>query len=151
MDTKDKTDIVMALREVARGIEHGDADALSLMQALGTELLVLALESGPRAAEISDAAPDVVEGLIRRELAAIIDTIAMLHQHRIKETDILTERLVRMFDPAMAWNEAINRAIEAKKQAKETIDPQLLYMSPQQKFMFETFQIPTTMKALRSA
>ncbi len=39
--SSEKTDIIMALREVARGMEQGNPDILALMQVLGTELLVL--------------------------------------------------------------------------------------------------------------
>lgn len=158
MNSNDKTDIVMALREAARGIEQsiGDSLALQVMQMIGTELLVLALKSGPLLAEIEgeNAPPerrqdraDHLERLIRVELIAIADTIARLHEHRIKEGDILNERLTRTFDPYLVWNESINRAIAAKLAAKETV----VQPSPQQKFSFEKFQFPSTMNALLNA
>lgn len=155
---KDKVEIVVALREAAKGIEQstGTDLALNLMQAVGTELLVLALKNGPLLDEISgENAPKetkalreaALEMMIRTELAAIVDTIVSMHKHRIKESDILTERLTRMFDPALAYNEAINRAIEAKKAKGETI-PQL---TDQQMWMWENMQLPSLMSALRNA
>lgn len=156
--TKDKTDIVVALRECARGIEQSlDPDlTLKVMQSIGTELLVLALKHGPLLVEIEgeNAPPEHretraehLENLIRVEIAAIADTIAKLHEHRITEGDLLNERLTRQFDPYAAWNEAINRAIAKKLAAKELV----VGPSPQQKFAFEKFQFPSTMNALRNA
>lgn len=155
---KDKVEIVLALRETAKGIEQstGTDLALNLMQAVGIELLVLALKNGPLLDEISgEDAPEktkalreaALEMMIRTELAAIADNIASMHEHRIKESDILNERLVRMFDPALAYNEAINRAIEAKKAKGE----QIKLLTPQQKWMFDNMQLPTLMSALRNA
>jgi hypothetical protein len=142
MEATDKTDIVMALREVARGIEQDAPNALELLQAVGTEMLVLALKNGD-----SDMPPAVVEMLARREVMAIADSLARFHQHYVTEVEILNERLVRQFDPAMAWNEAINRAIVAKKAAGEEV----VMMTPTQQAMFDRFQVPTTMKRLQSA
>lgn len=156
--SKDKTDIVMALRETAKGIEQSVTPnlTLSLMQAIGTELLVLALKNGPLLDEISgEDAPAktkalreaALEMMIRIEIKAIADTIASMHEHRIKESDILTERLTRMFDPAPAYNEAINRAIEAKKAKGEEI----IELTGTQKWMFDNMQLPSLMSALRNA
>lgn len=144
LTAEDKTDIVKGLREVARAIEQGQGNRLALMQAIGTELLVLALKNGPNEADLP---PEKIEGLIRIELGAIVDTIVRMHEGRIAEADVLNERLTRMFDPYLAWNEAINRAIEKKKAAGgEVVQP-----SPQQKFMFEKFQFRSTMNALINA
>lgn len=153
----DKTAIVVALREVARAIEHNHPNSLNLMQAIGTELVVLALKNGPLLDEITndeemseelrDKRKNYLEGMIRAEVAAIVDSIARFHEHKIAEVDILNERLTRMFDPAMAWNEAINRAIAAKKKAGLAIR----VMTSQQKVAFETFQLPSTMMALKNA
>lgn len=156
--SKDKTDIVMALRETAKGIEQSVSPnyTLNLMQAVGTELLVLALKNGPLLDEISgsDATEETkalreaaLEMMIRIEIKAIADTIASMHEHRIKESDILTERLTRMFDPALAYNEAINRAIEAKKAKGEEITQ----LTGRQKWMFDNMQLPSLMSALRNA
>lgn len=142
MTPEDKTDIIKALRDVARGIEQGAPNALDLMQAVGTEMLVLALKDGA-----SDIEPARAEALAKREIMAIADSMAKFHQHYATEVEILNDRLMRQFDPAMAWNEAINRAIVAKRAAKE----EAIEMTPPQRFMFETYQVPTTMKALRSA
>lgn len=142
MTPTDKTDIVMALREVARGIEQGSENHLELMRAIGTELLVLALKDGA-----GQMPPAVAELLARREISAIADSMARYHANYVTEVEILNERLVRTFDPAMAWNEAINRAIEAKKAAREEI----IEMTPPQQFMFKSLQVPATMKALASA
>lgn len=158
MTPKDKTDIVMALREAARGIEQsiGPDLALQVMQVIGTELLVLSLKNGPLLDEIEgeNAPPEHretraehLEHLIRLEIVAISDTIARLHKHRITESDILNERLTRIFDPYLAWNEAINRAIEKKLAAKETV----VQPTEAQKFSFEKFQFPSTMNALLNA
>lgn len=144
MDTKDKTDIVMALREVATAVEQNKPGAQHALQSLSTEMLVLAVKNAPMLAGI---APDDAEALARRELAAVVVSIAMFQQNKMSETEIINARLVRQFDPAMAWNEAINRAIVSKKAAGEEI----VMMTPTQQKMFEAFQVPTTMKALRSA
>jgi hypothetical protein len=142
LTAKDKTDIVMALREVARGIEQDSPNTLELMQAIGTELLVLALKEGA-----SDLPPAVAEMVARREISAIGDSMSRLHHHFITEVGILNERLVRIFDPAMAWNEAVNRAILAKQAAREEV----IQMTPAQKFMFDSLQVPSTMKRLKEA
>lgn len=144
MDGKDKADIIVALRECAGALEQGHPDALTLLQALGTEMLVLGLKNGPALASVPE---DQVEALVRREVFAVADSIASFHQHKVTEVEILNARLVRQFDPAMAWNEAINRAIAAKKAKREEV----IDLTPPQRFMFETYQVPTTMKALRSA
>lgn len=157
--SKDKLDIIMALRETAKGIEKvalTEGVTLEFIQALGIELLVLALKHGPLLDQING--PDVPEAdkpareaglemLIRRELAALTDTVAAAHEGRIREIDVIHERLMRMFDPSMAFNEAINRAIEAKKAKLETYST----MTPPQKFAFEHFQVPTLMNALFNA
>jgi hypothetical protein len=140
LTAKDKTDIVMALREVARGIEQDSPNTIDLMKAIGTELLVLALKDG------SDR-PAVAEMVARREVSAIDDSMKRLQHHFITEVEILNERLVRMFDPAMAWNEAINRAITAKQAAREEV----ILMTPTQKFMFDSLQVPATLKRLKEA
>lgn len=144
MDTTDKTDIVMALREVAKAIEQDAPNALLLMQSIGTEMLVLALKTGPALARLPE---EKVEGLVRQEIAAIADSVGRFHDHFIEESDLLNERLLRQFDPAMAWNEAVNRAIEGKKAAREEV----VEMTPQQQMMFHKFQVPTTLRALKSA
>lgn len=158
LSTKDKTDIVMALREAARGIEQsiGPELALATMQIIGGELLILALKNGPLLTQIEgeNAPPetrqqraDHLEKLIRVEIAAIADSIARLHEARITESDIVNERLTRMFDPYAAWNEGLNRAIERKMAAKEDIPRS----TKQQKYAFENFQWPSGMNALLNA
>jgi hypothetical protein len=156
---KDKRDIIFALRETAKGLEtraFTEGVALELMQAIGTELLVLALKHGPLLDKING--PDVpekdrpareegLEMLIRRELAAIADTVAATHERRIREIDVIHERLMRLFDPAPAFNEAVLRAIEDKKAKLEEVST----MTPPQRFMFEKMQIPTMMAALFNA
>lgn len=156
---KDKLDIIIALRETAKGIEKvalTEGVTLEFIQALGIELMVLALKHGPLLDKING--PDVPEAdrpareaglemLIRRELAAITDTIAAAHDGRIREIDVIHERLMRVFDPAPAFNEAVTRAIEAKKNKLETA----ITMTPPQKFAFEHFQVPTLMNALFNA
>lgn len=144
MESKDKTDIAMALREVATAIEQDKPGAQHALQSLATEMLVLAVKNAPMLAAIP---PADLEALARRELAAIIASVAMFQQNKLTEADILNARLVRQFDPAMAWNEAINRAIESKKAAREEI----VMMTSTQDQMFRTYQVPTTMKALRDA
>lgn len=144
MNTTDKTDIIMALREVALGIEQDAPNALELMQALGTEMLVLALKTGPALERIE---PERVETLVRGEVAAIVDSIGRYHDHFIEESDVLNERLLRQFDPSQAFNEAVNRAIEAKKAAREEI----ITMTPLQETMFQKYQVPTGLRALRTA
>ncbi len=114
-----KTDIIMAMREVARGMEQGHPDILSLMQMLGTELLVFALKYGPALERIG---PEETERLVRREIAAIAHTVAKLHEHQTTEAQIINDRLMRMFDPTLAFNEAINRAITAKQAEKGNVD-----------------------------
>ncbi len=156
---KDKLDIIIALRETAKGIEKvalTEGVTLEFIQALGIELMVLALKHGPLLDKING--PDVPESdkaaraaglemLIRRELAAITDTIAATHDGRIREIDVIHERLVRQFDPAPAFNEAVQRAIEDKKAKKE----EAITMTPPQRFAFEQFQVPTVMSALFNA
>jgi hypothetical protein len=156
---KDKTDIILALRETAKGLEKvalTESVTLEFIQALGTELLVLALKHGPLLDKING--PDVAEAdkpareaalemLIRREVAAIADTVATAHEGRIREIDVIHERLMRQFDPAPAFNEAVNRAIEAKKAKGEVA----ITMTPPQRFSFEQFQVPTLMSALFNA
>lgn len=147
LSSKDKTDILLALREVSRAIESGRHDNFPLMQAIGTELLVLALRAGPRGPLPDDMTETAVETLARREVMAIADSIARFHKHQTDERKILNERLMRVFDPSLAFNEAVNRAIEAKKAAGLEIKAQ----TPQQKVMFETIQVPSLMKALENA
>lgn len=144
----DKTDMVVGLREVAKAIEQGHPDYLSLIQAIATELLVFALKQGPGIERIP---PEKVEGLIRREIMAIVDSVSRFHDARIEERDILAERLFRLFDPSLAFNEAINRAIERKKEARQEIDHALLNRSPEQDMMWKKWQLPTLEKALRNA
>lgn len=155
---KDKTDIIIALREVAKGLEtkaFTQGVTLELLQAIGTECLVLALKHGPLLDTINKDAPEAdkaareagLEMLIRRELAAIADSVAAAHEGRIREIDIIHERLMRQFDPAPAFNEAVQRAIEAKKDKLITA----VTMTPPQKFAFEQFQVPTLMSALFNA
>lgn len=158
--SKDKTDIILALRETAKGIEtraFTEGVMLEFLQAIGTECLVLALKHGPLLDEINSDADltdkqkkdrgEALEMLIRRELAAIADTVAAMHENRIREIDVIHERLMRVFDPAPAFNEAVQRAIEAKKNKLETA----VTMTPPQKFAFEQFQVPTLMSALFNA
>lgn len=143
----DKTQIIMALREVARGMEQGHPDILSLMQMLGTELLVFALKYGPAQERIG---PEETERLVRTEIAAIADSIAKLHENRITEASILNDRLTRLFDPTLAFNEAIVRAIDANKadrgklaEAQELLDG---VSGPAWRL-----QIMSVLKALRNA
>lgn len=146
----DKTDIVIALRKVATGLEQGDSKTFDLLEAIGTELLVLALKHALPAAPLAEAVPmvpEAVEAVARREVSAIGDSVQRFLSHQVTERDILNERLMRQFDPSMAWNEAINRAIEAKKAAKQEV----VLMTPQQAFAFEQFQKPSTMMALKNA
>lgn len=156
---KDKTDIILALRETAKGLEKvalTENVTLEFIQALGTELLVLALKHGPLLDKING--PDVpetdrpareagLEMLIRREIAAVADTVAAAHEGRIREIDVIHERLMRVFDPAPAFNEAVGRAIEAKKTTMQAA----VAMTPPQRFAFEHFQVPTLMNALFNA
>lgn len=151
MESQDKLDIVVALREVATAIEQrGDLpQTLDIMQALGTELLVLALRNGPMLTTLSPKmTPVKLEALIRREVAAIVDSIARTHDHNSTEIEVLAARLFRMFDPYLAWNEAINRAMEAIRAAGLSVDPRLLEPTGEQKKMFEKWGMPTTQKAL---
>lgn len=146
----DKTDIVIALRKVATGLEQGDSKTFDLLEAIGTELLVLALKHALPAAPLAEAVPmvpEAVEAVARREVSAIGDSVQRFLSHQVTERDILNERLMRQFDPSMAWNEAINRAIEAKKAAKQEV----VLMTPQQAFAFEQFQKPSTMMAFKNA
>ncbi len=157
--SKDKTDIIIALRETAKGIEtraFTEGVALELMQAIGSELLVLALKYGPLLDKINHkdvpeadrpAREEALEMLIRRELAAIADTVAAAHERRIREIDVIHERLMRVFDPAPAFNEAVQRAIEDKKAKLEEVST----MTQPQRFMFEKMQQPTMMAALFNA
>lgn len=55
--------------------------------------------------------------LVEDELASIETTLS----HRASEADVIEARLMRRFDPAMAWSEAINRACAAKKIARTSI------------------------------
>jgi hypothetical protein len=147
----DKTDIVIALRKVATGLEQGDSKTFDLLEAIGTELLVLALKHALPAEPLAEGAvpmvPEAVEAVARREVSAIGDSVQRFLSHQVTERDILNERLMRQFDPSMAWNEAINRAIDAKKAAKQEI----VLMTPQQAFAFEQFQKPSTMMAFKNA
>lgn len=147
----DKTDIVIALRKVATGLEQGDGKTFDLLEAIGTELLVLALKHALPAKPLRDGQvpmmPDAVEAVARREVSAIGDSVQRFLSHQVTERDILNERLMRQFDPSMAWNEAINRAIDSKKAAKEEV----VLMTPHQAFAFETFQKPSTMAAFKNA
>ena len=121
----DKTDIVIALRKVATGLEQGDSKTFDLLEAIGTELLVLALKHALPAAPLAEAVPmvpEAVEAVARREVSAIGDSVQRFLSHQVTERDILNERLMRQFDPSMAWNEAINRAIDAKKAAKQEVE-----------------------------
>jgi hypothetical protein len=62
---------------------------------------------------------------------------------QLTEAEVLNKRLSKAFDPAAAWNESVNRAIAAKKAARETINmPHELAFALQQK---------TTLNALRNA
>ena len=144
MNSTDKTDIVMALREVATAIEQDAPNGLDIMQSLGTEMLTLALKTGPALSRID---PERVEALVRGEIAAIADSVGRYHDHFIEESDILNERLLRQFDPSMAFNEAINRAIEAKRAAREEI----IALTPLQETMFQKYQVPTALRALKTA
>lgn len=146
--SSEKTDLVMALREVARAIEQDHGDALAALQALATEMLVYALKHGPALKTIPT---EEVEGLIRREIVSVVDSVSRFHEATVDERGILEERLFRLFDPSLAFNEAINRAIERKKAAREEIDPALLTRSPQQDMMWKQHQLPTLQKALRNA
>lgn len=155
---KDVNDITTALRETAKGLQTvaiTEGVKLEFMQALGIELLVLALKHGPLLDEINRdadeaqkaAREEALEFLIRRELAAITDTVASMHEHRIREIDVIHERLMRVFDPGPAFNEAVQRAIEAKKAKGEAA----VMMTGTQKWMFDKFQVPSMMNALFNA
>lgn len=151
MDSQDKLNIIVALREVALAIEQrGDfPETLGVMQALGTELLVLALRNGPMLEALSPKlTPERLEGLIRREVASIADDIARTHDHNHTEVEVLAARLFRMFDPYLAWNEAINRAMEAIRAAGLSVDPRIMAPTGEQKKMFEQWGFPTTRRAL---
>lgn len=141
-----KTDVIMALREVARGMEQGHPDILALMQVLGTELLVFALKYGPALEKIG---PEETERLVRQEILAIVHTIALLHENRITEAAIINERLMRSFDPTLAFNEAINRAIERKKAEKADMAEVENSLSVNNGAW--ALQIKTVLKALRAA
>lgn len=142
MDTKDKTDIVKGLRDIARAVEQDAPNAMELLGIAGREMLVQALK-----ANADDIPSDEAETIARREISAISTSMAKFHQHQMTEVEILNERLLRQFDPAMAWNEAINRAIVAKRAAREEV----IEFTPSQRMMFDKFQVPTTLRALRSA
>ncbi len=144
----DKLDIVKGLRMVAQAIEQGAPDHMALMQAIGTELLVLALRYGPNVHEIPDAE---FEGLIRREIVAIVLNVAAFHEGKMAEADILTERLVRTYDPSLALTEAMTRAVERKKAAKEEVDSALVHRTPEQEKMWREFQLPMLYRTLRDA
>ena len=80
------------------------------------------------------------KALISAELDSITDTL----KRREFETDIIHARLMRRFDPAMAWNEAVNRACADKKLAREHI-----FTGPQS--MAFKVQQETVLKAVKSA
>jgi hypothetical protein len=58
-------------------------------------------------------APEVLR-LVERELDAIPESILGHFDWQRREVEILSDRLARRFDVAMALNEATNRAIEEK-------------------------------------
>lgn len=134
--------MIDTLRWVTDMLDQDGDPGKELMIAAGVELLATALKD-PR------DKPDTLQ-LIRREVTAIGKDIDAYRKAQADEFDILSERLFRLFDPALAWNEAINRAIERKKEMGETLDPRLTTMSPQQEFMFERQQ-RLTRNALRAA
>lgn len=151
MEVSDRLNIIIALREVATALETkaGDLDSRELLKVVGTEMLVLALRDEMQ--PIDDLPEPLAEKLMRRELSAILHNIARFHKGHVAEGDVLTERLVRLYDPYLAWNEAINRAMERMQKDGVKLDPGLLTPSPQQKWMFEKFQLPTTYKALKAS
>lgn len=59
--------------------------------------------------------------LMVRELDAIEDSVTKRVSWEAAEREILNERLMRRYDPGMALNEAFQRAIEAKKAAKQSL------------------------------
>ncbi len=83
-------------------------------------------------------------GYSRQLVGDEIDSIYGTLSHRRIEAEIIEVRLMRRFDPAMAWSEAINRACAAKKIARESI------FSGGQKAAFEVQQ-ETTHDILRRA
>jgi hypothetical protein len=137
---EDKAALITALREVADAIERDGDASVQLIETLGTELLVAAISHG-------DQEGPQAEALARREIAGIRDNMAAFHQYQVDEAGILNERLMRRFDPQMALNEATNRAIAAKKAARESI----LLLTPKQEWMMEQFTKPTLARALRNA
>lgn len=137
--------MVQVLREVAAAIEKGKGNLHELMHAVGTELMVLALKYRPP--EVDGPDPEVTEVLVRREVGATLDTILQFHRFQLTERGVLNERLMRVFDPYLAWNESVNRAIELKKTAGE----RPILPTDQQKWMFENMQLPATQKALFNA
>jgi hypothetical protein len=78
------------------------------------------------------------------EIDAIAENLERFHAGYLDEVGILNERLTRRFDPALAWNEAINRACEAKKIAKSEM------LTEFQQRAFDVQQ-RTTKDALRNA
>ena len=60
-----------------------------------------------------------VRALFYREMDAISSNVQSFVKYQTDEAEILNARLSRRYDPGMAVNEAANRAIEAKKAARE--------------------------------
>ena len=80
MTPQDKTDIVMALREVARGIEQNSANHLDLMRAIGTELRFRAAANGELGSEAAlRDRPDVI---VADEIASRAGAFALAKQLR---------------------------------------------------------------------
>jgi hypothetical protein len=90
--------------------------------------------------------PEAFRDLIRAHAMDLEDACAKTSDHLEAERRIIEQKLMRRFDPSPIWNEAINRAIAAKKEAREPY----LMMTGHQDRAFERQQ-ESTRKALRNA
>lgn len=95
--------------------------------------------------KIGDLFGETAHQIACREIDAVAESLAAYHAYQTNEFGILNDRLTRRFDPAPAWNEAINRAITAKGQTRAS-----MWNSPQQGAAFD-FQQRATRETLRNA
>lgn len=77
---------------------------------------VIVWSFGVRYAERENLLP-----ILQTELDALEESVSLTAEYSQRECDILSARLTRRYDPAMAFTEAVHRAIEAKKAARESI------------------------------
>lgn len=61
--------------------------------------------------------------IIEREVSAIPDSLRAHHDYQSREQAIQNDRMTRRFDMGLALNEAANRAIAEKTEAKRAVDP----------------------------